>query len=80
MLGRVTVFTSLATTRVLSAGSRCHVTTKRTVVAWKSTIKFDNKLPSINRLAKSSSLLYTCSNLLTVNVIDLNTVPPGTGE
>ena len=26
------------------------------------------------------SLLYTCSNLLTVNVIALNTVPPGTGE
>ena len=26
------------------------------------------------------SLLYTCSNLFTVNVIALNTVPPGTGE
>ena len=26
------------------------------------------------------SLLYTCSNLLTVNMIALNTVPPGTGE
>ena len=26
------------------------------------------------------SLLYTYSNLLTVNMIALNTVPPGTGE
>ena len=26
------------------------------------------------------SLLYACSNLLTVNVIALNTVPPGAGE
>ena len=26
------------------------------------------------------SLLYTCSNLLTVNMVALNTVPTGTGE
>ena len=34
----------------------------------------------VSLLYTYTSLLYTCSNLLTVNVIALNTVPPGTGE